>query len=106
MNERIDTDDFPHKEWNCAHCSANNSHLDSECQFCDENSAADIEQEVYCIADEILTRLGTQSNGDPYVAVAALAVAMCSLARAGDIPIAEVKEALSIATKQVNALDH
>ena len=69
------------------------------------NDARQIEKQVFSIADEVLSRLGAQSNGDPYVAIAALAVAMCSLARADGMPIAKVREAIKIADHQIKSLD-
>jgi replication-associated recombination protein RarA len=64
--------------------------------------AKDIQAQINKAADQILSRLGKQTNGDVHVAIAALAVAMCSLARADGMLFNEMQEAVTIAFEQVN----
>lgn len=54
------------------------------------------EQQIFKVTDKILAKLGKQSNGDVHVAIAALAVAMCSLARSEGMPIESLHEVISI----------
>jgi hypothetical protein len=65
--------------------------------------AKQIQNQINDVADQILENLGGQCGGDVYVAIAALAVVMCSLARADEMPLVKVTEALEIAHRQVNA---
>jgi hypothetical protein len=53
------------------------------------------------VADQVLARLGKQTGGDVHIAIAALAVAICSLARAADMEYSEMLEAVRIAQEQL-----
>ena len=64
---------------------------------------AKIQEQINDVADQILENLGEQCGGNVHVAIAALAVAICSLARADEMPLARVIEALGIAHHQINA---
>jgi hypothetical protein len=64
--------------------------------------AKQIQAQISRVADQILANLGEQCDGDVHVAIAALATVMCSLARADDMPLTTVVEALGIAHRQLN----
>jgi len=59
-----------------------------------------IQADICDVADQILSRLGEQSKGDVWIAVAALATAMCALARADGMPYTKLQDALTIAIEQ------
>lgn len=61
-----------------------------------------IEQQVYKVADQILEDLGEQSGFDPHLAIAALAVALFSLARADGTSLADIEKVIEIAREQVS----
>jgi hypothetical protein len=65
--------------------------------------AKNLQSQIYRVADQILAKLGPQTKGDVHIAIAALAVAMCSLARAERMPFDHMQEAVTIAFAQVNA---
>jgi replication-associated recombination protein RarA len=67
--------------------------------------ARQIQAQINRVSDQILENLGEQTGGDVYVAIAALTVALCALARADEMPLTKVVEALGIAHRQVN-MDH
>lgn len=61
-----------------------------------------IQAHIHSIADEILTDLGEQTADDPFIGVAALALAMCALARVQGIDLSLVRQAVEIAGRQVS----
>jgi hypothetical protein len=67
--------------------------------------AKQIQAQINRVSDQILENLGKQTGGDVHVAVAALTVALCALARADGMPLTKVVEALGIAHRQVNMVD-
>jgi hypothetical protein len=67
--------------------------------------AADIQVQINEVAEQILVPLGKQCSGDVHIAIAALAVAMCALARADGMSFEKMQSAVKIAFVQINAVN-
>jgi replication-associated recombination protein RarA len=61
-----------------------------------------IEKKIATLADSVLQQLEKSAKGDVSLAIAALAIAMCALARADAVPFEDLRNCLGLAHREIN----